>query len=175
MAETINGAMFSADCLAKPGQMPEELGNDLRMEGKGVGEIVIGACCRRLNPCMFAGQLACKHLLEEIKRGGCVDTQSQALCLLLMVLCPEVGLCAETLALPSPLSCNHRLISCSGQDVSKVRLGKLSPFTVQYLRDIKTFFGTTFKITTDADDNSALFVTNPSDLLMLCCLMRLFF
>ena len=30
-----------------------------------------------------------RYLLEEVSRGGCVDTQHQALCLQMMVLCPE--------------------------------------------------------------------------------------
>jgi len=35
------------------------------------------------------------------------------------------------------------------ESVSKVRLGKLSPYTLQYTRHLKDFFGTTFKIDLD--------------------------
>lgn len=69
-------------------------------------------------------------LLEEITRGGVIDTQSQAPCLLLMALGPE--------------------------DVSKVRFGKLSPFTIQFLRDLKTFFGVTFKLQPDPEDQTTV-------------------
>ena len=64
-------------------------------------------------------------LCEIMGRGRCVDTQHQALCLQLMVLCPE--------------------------DVSKVRFGQLSPFTIQYLRDLRDFFGVTFKVTPEQE------------------------
>eukprot|EP01080_Neovahlkampfia_damariscottae_P003135 gene3135-5451_t len=66
------------------------------------------------------GILASKLLCDEIEKGGCVDTNNQWLMLLYMALCPE--------------------------DVSKVRLGKLSDYSVDYLRNIKKFFGVTFKI-----------------------------
>lgn len=101
VAETTTGALISADCVAAAGELPEALG------------------VRTSN-----------NLFEEISRGGCVDTQSQSICLLFMVLGPE--------------------------DVSKVRFGKLSPYTVQYLRDLKDFFGVTFKITTDEESKTAL-------------------
>ena len=97
VAETTTNVLISADCVARPAELPEDL-----------------------------GVRAAKYLLEEVARGGCVDTQHQALCLQLMFLCPE--------------------------DVSKVQLGKLSPFTVQYLRDIRDFFGVTFKVTPDASN-----------------------
>jgi len=49
------------------------------------------------------GEQAAFHLLEEIYRGGCVDSTNQHLVLLLMTLGPK--------------------------DVSRVLLGPLSPFT----------------------------------------------
>lgn len=78
----------------------------------------------------FSGKLGAQLLLEEITRGGVIDTQSQAPCLLLMALGPE--------------------------DVSKVRFGKLSPFTIQFLRDLKTFFGVTFKLQPDPEDQTTV-------------------
>jgi RNA 3'-terminal phosphate cyclase-like protein len=68
---------------------------------------------------------AARRLLDEISRGGCIDTNHQWMCLLLMVLCSE--------------------------DVSKVRLGKLTEFTIQIFRDIKTIFGVQFNVKTDGD------------------------
>jgi len=35
--------------------------------------------------------------------------------------------------------------------VSKVRFGQLSPFTINYLRDLRDFFGVTFKITPEQE------------------------
>jgi len=96
VAETTKGTLYSADCVARPGELPEEL-----------------------------GKRTARFLFEEVCRGGCVDTQHQALCLQLMVLCPE--------------------------DVSKVRFGQLSPFTINYLRDLRDFFGVTFKITPEQE------------------------
>eukprot|EP00039_Didymoeca_costata_P002120 m.57649 g.57649 ORF g.57649 m.57649 type:complete len:363 (-) comp11122_c1_seq3:162-1250(-) len=96
VAESTEGALISADCVARPGELPEDL-----------------------------GKRASKYLLQEVSRQGCVDTQHQAFCLLLMVLCPE--------------------------DVSKVRFGQLSSFTIQYMRDIRQYFGVTFKIVTDSE------------------------
>eukprot|EP00076_Gallus_gallus_P016368 XP_015135674.1 RNA 3'-terminal phosphate cyclase-like protein isoform X2 [Gallus gallus] len=79
IAETINGTILSAELASNPqGQgaavLPEEL-----------------------------GQNCAKLLLEEIYRGGCVDSTNQSLALLLMTL--------------------------GQQDVSKVLLGPLSPYT----------------------------------------------
>ncbi|OQS00483.1 RNA 3'-terminal phosphate cyclase [Thraustotheca clavata] len=71
------------------------------------------------------------HLLcEEIQKGGCVDTSNQCLTLLLMTLSPE--------------------------DVSKVRFGKLTPYSIQYLRHLRDFFGVTFKIKADNDSKTVL-------------------
>ncbi|CAK4696552.1 hypothetical protein LEN26_006201 [Aphanomyces euteiches] len=71
------------------------------------------------------------HLLcEEIEKGGCVDTSNQCLALLLMTLSPE--------------------------DVSKVRFGKLTPYSIQYLRHLRDFFGVTFKIKADNDTQTVL-------------------
>ncbi|KFV54778.1 RNA 3'-terminal phosphate cyclase-like, partial [Gavia stellata] len=78
-AETINGTVLSAELASNPqGQgtavLPEEL-----------------------------GQNCAKLLLEEVYRGGCVDSTNQSLALLLMTL--------------------------GQRDVSKVLLGPLSPYT----------------------------------------------
>ncbi|GAB2233860.1 hypothetical protein Droror1_Dr00003091 [Drosera rotundifolia] len=67
-------------------------------------------------------QLACV-LLGEIEQGGVVDSTHQALLFLLCALCP--------------------------QDISKVRVGKLSPYGIESLRLIKEFLGVTFDIKPD--------------------------
>ncbi|XP_003740910.1 RNA 3'-terminal phosphate cyclase-like protein [Galendromus occidentalis] len=69
------------------------------------------------------GKTAAVNLVREIYRGGCVDTANQSLALLLMALGPA--------------------------DVSKYQFGTLTPFTIQFLRHLKDFFGLTFKIAID--------------------------
>ncbi|KAJ3303045.1 hypothetical protein HDU76_005422 [Blyttiomyces sp. JEL0837] len=69
------------------------------------------------------GVRAARLLLTEIKRGGCVDSVTQWLAVLMLALGPE--------------------------DVGKVRIGNLSRFTVGYLRDLKKFLGVSFKITAE--------------------------
>ena len=66
------------------------------------------------------GKLVAARLLEEIRAGGCVDSSMQPLIIMLMALGPE--------------------------DVSKVRLGSLSPQAVRTLRLLKEFLGVVFKI-----------------------------
>ncbi|XP_068784197.1 RNA 3'-terminal phosphate cyclase-like protein isoform X1 [Struthio camelus] len=102
VAETINGTILSAELASNPqGQgvavLPEEL-----------------------------GQNCAKLLLEEVYRGGCVDSTNQSLALLLMTL--------------------------GQQDVSKVLLGPLSPYTIEFLRHLKSFFQIMFKIETKSPE-----------------------
>jgi len=63
---------------------------------------------------------AARALLTEIEKGGCVDRQHQQLVLLMMVL--------------------------GSEDVGRCRMGVPTPRTIQFLRDIRSFFGTSFKI-----------------------------
>ncbi|XP_076867427.1 RNA 3'-terminal phosphate cyclase-like protein [Brachyhypopomus gauderio] len=96
VAETLNGTFLSVELASTPqGQgapmLPEELGRS----------------CAKL-------------LLEEIYRGGCVDSTNQSLALLYMTL--------------------------GQQDVSKTLLGPLSPYTIEFLRHIRDFFQIMFKI-----------------------------
>lgn len=76
------------------------------------------------------GRRTAKLLLSEIRKGGCIGSPNQWLMLLFMVL--------------------------SSEDVSKIRLGQLTAFTIQYLRDIRDFFDVTFKIQQDAESNTLL-------------------
>jgi RNA 3'-terminal phosphate cyclase-like protein len=74
VAESTTGVLLSAEKAAEAGQTPEDV-----------------------------GIMAAKLVLNEIQQRGCVDTTSQWLNLLLMVLAPE--------------------------DVGKIRVGQLTPFT----------------------------------------------
>ncbi|XP_028567765.2 RNA 3'-terminal phosphate cyclase-like protein [Podarcis muralis] len=96
VAETTNGTFLSAELASSPqGQGPAVLPEDLAIN------------CAKL-------------LLEEIHRGGCVDSTNQSLVLLLMTL--------------------------GQQDVSKVLLGPLSPYTIEFLRHLRSYFQVMFKI-----------------------------
>jgi len=102
VAESTTGVVLSTELTAQQGVLPEDV-----------------------------GQLAARRLLEEISRGGHVDTFHQSLVLLFMTLCPE--------------------------DVSRCRLGPLSPHTIRCLREFREFFGVVFKIKPETDTNTILF------------------
>ncbi|KAJ8401953.1 hypothetical protein AAFF_G00375340 [Aldrovandia affinis] len=102
VAETTNGAFLSAELVSSPqGQgdpmLPEDLGRN----------------CAKL-------------LLEEIHRGGYVDSTNQSLSLLYMTL--------------------------GQQDVSKALLGPLSPYTIEFLRHTRDFFQLLFKMETQKQE-----------------------
>lgn len=90
-AETTTGSYLSAEVISETGSVPE----DLALQGA-------------------------KQLLEEVYRGGCVDSTSQSLALLFMALGPR--------------------------DVSKVVTGPLSNYTVAFLRHLKDAFHLVFKL-----------------------------
>ncbi|KAF7973404.1 hypothetical protein HWV62_15197 [Athelia sp. TMB] len=74
--------------------------------------------------------LATRALLQEINLGGCVDRKHQTLVLLLMVM--------------------------GSEDVGRCRMGEPTLRTIQFLRDVKDFFGTSFKIVlADVSDSSS--------------------
>ncbi|GFO01211.1 RNA 3'-terminal phosphate cyclase-like protein [Plakobranchus ocellatus] len=75
------------------------------------------------------GRKAATCLLQEIYRGGCVDSTSQGLACLLMVL--------------------------GQQDVSKIQTGELTPYSIQFLRHIRDFFQVVFNIKVDKKTTSA--------------------
>jgi RNA 3'-terminal phosphate cyclase-like protein len=93
VAETVTGALLSGERSATGGgELPEDVGKEAALE-----------------------------LMNEILRGGCVDTTNQPTVLTLMALCPE--------------------------DVSKVRFGsELTEAAIETLRLLKRFFGVVFKI-----------------------------
>lgn len=66
------------------------------------------------------GLKATRQLLAEVNKGGCVDRKHQTLVLMFMVL--------------------------GSEDVGRCRMGEPTPRTIQFLRDVQTFFGTSFKI-----------------------------
>ncbi|KZS87468.1 18S rRNA biogenesis protein [Sistotremastrum niveocremeum HHB9708] len=88
---------------------------------------------------------ASRALLSEITRGGCIDRHCQSLVMLYMTL--------------------------GSEDVGRCKMGELSPTAVQTLRDIRDFFGTTFKIVPDTEppsiDDEGSELTGPQ--LLLSC------
>lgn len=71
------------------------------------------------------GHNAASMLLEEVDKGGCVDTVCQSLVFILMCLCPE--------------------------DVSKVTVGTLSKYSIRTLRLLKASLGVEFKVRPDEE------------------------
>jgi len=120
-AETNTGVFISAEVCSNPAgsdqgpSVPEELG-------------VQGA----------------HQLMEEIFRGGCADSLSQSLTVLLMGLGPP--------------------------DVSKFVVGPLSPYTVQCLRHVKDFMDLTFKLETlDKEEEEEKHLKMGADKVILTC------
>lgn len=113
VAETTTGCLISAEAVSNHGaqdldekrtpSLPEDLGTQ-----------------------------ASRLLLEEIRRGGVVDSSHQGLLFLLCALCPE--------------------------DVCKVRVGKLSPNAIRVLRLIKEFLNVQFSIKPDPATGTIILV-----------------
>ncbi|XP_011499814.1 PREDICTED: RNA 3'-terminal phosphate cyclase-like protein [Ceratosolen solmsi marchali] len=90
------------------------------------------------SPLMTAGSLPCVpedlgkeaalKLLDEIYRNGCIDSAFQSMTALFMAL--------------------------GKKDVSKIIVGPLTPATIQFLRDLKDFFGITFKLENYKDEEN---------------------
>lgn len=76
------------------------------------------------------GKRGAAMLLEEIRRGGVIDTNCQSLALLLMCLTPE--------------------------DVSRIRLGTLSQYTIESLRLFKAALGVEFKVKPDHETKTVM-------------------
>ncbi len=76
------------------------------------------------------GVEASRRLMEEIAAGGCVDSSHQSMAACLMALGPE--------------------------DVSKVRVGRLTEHAISTLRHIRDFTGVTFKISPERDGSILL-------------------
>lgn len=100
VGESTTGVLLSTERTAEQGELPEDIGKEAAIQ-----------------------------LLEEIRRGGVVDSYHQPLVILLMALGPE--------------------------DVCKVRFGcELTSAAVRTLRLVKDFFGVTFKIKEDRENGS---------------------
>lgn len=97
VAETTTGVFYSAEAVSNPSgsgsppSVPEDVGKE-----------------------------AAFLLMEEIYRGGCVDSVFQSVASLFMTMAPK--------------------------DISKCLMGPLSPYTIQFLRHLREFFGHTFKL-----------------------------
>jgi RNA 3'-terminal phosphate cyclase-like protein len=76
------------------------------------------------------GKRGAAMLLEEVRRGGCIDTNLQALAILWMCLTPE--------------------------DVSRIRIGTLSEHAIATLRLVKLALGVEFKIKPDPETKTVL-------------------
>jgi len=76
------------------------------------------------------GEKAAYLLLTELLNRGCVDTTNQTTALMFMGLCTD--------------------------QISKVRLGKLSPYTVKFLRHLRDFFGVTFRLEADTETGTTV-------------------
>ncbi|XP_072998054.1 probable RNA 3'-terminal phosphate cyclase-like protein [Typha latifolia] len=83
-----------------------------------------------LMPPEDVGVQVASMLLEEIDQGGVVDSTHQGLLFLLCALCP--------------------------QDVSKVRVGKLTPYGIETLRNIRDFLGVKFVIKPDPESTTVI-------------------
>ncbi|KAH6774496.1 RNA cyclase family protein [Perilla frutescens var. hirtella] len=83
-----------------------------------------------LSPPGDIGEKIASTLLGEIEQGGVVDSTHQGLLFLLCALCP--------------------------QDVSKVRVGKLSPYGIEVLRNIRDFLGVKFVIKPDPSTETVI-------------------
>ena len=79
------------------------------------------------------GASTTEALMAEVQRGGVCDSAHQPLVLLLMAIGPE--------------------------QLSKVRLGRLTPRAVKTLRVIKAFFGVTFDIRPEPDSGTVFLST----------------
>lgn len=127
VAETNTQAILSTECAYRPRKHEDP--------AAGAGSASVGVEDSLVNDYNFPtpedlGVRAARQLMTEIKKGGTVDTISQWLNLVFIALGPE--------------------------NVGKVRIGALAPFTVGYLRDIEAFLGVRFKISPDRESGTVL-------------------
>ncbi|KAG8384740.1 hypothetical protein BUALT_Bualt04G0149600 [Buddleja alternifolia] len=98
--------------------------------GRGEDEGEVEDEKKELSPPEDIGVQIASTLLGEIEQGGVVDSTHQGLLFLLCALCP--------------------------QDVSKVRVGKLSPYGIEVLRHIRDFLGVKFVIKPDPSTETVI-------------------
>ncbi len=90
----------------------------------------VESCARKGELPEDVAQRAALLLLDEVARRGVCDSTNQPLMLLFMLLCDE--------------------------EVSRVRFGQLTPFAVQFLRDLRSIFGAEFKLEEDEATNTVI-------------------
>ncbi|XP_016908085.1 RNA 3'-terminal phosphate cyclase-like protein isoform X1 [Apis cerana] len=110
---------------ASSGKSP---GFGVSLSAETTSEVIFGG--EAFSPLMSTGSLPCipedigkeaaMKLIDEIYRNGCVDSPFQAMTAMFMAL--------------------------GKKDVSKIVTGPLTPSMIQFLRDLKDFFGIIFKI-----------------------------
>nr|CAG4645520.1 EOG090X05X4 [Lynceus sp. MCZ IZ 141354] len=115
-AETINGTFYSVDTASNPLGETASVAEDVGIE-------------------------AAHALLEEVYRGGCVDSTNQSLAVLFMAL--------------------------GQKNVSKMQTGPLSTYTIEFLRHLRDFFGIMFKIETQQTEDEEL--RTGADKVLLTC------
>ncbi|KAJ3104025.1 rRNA-processing endoribonuclease [Phlyctochytrium planicorne] len=136
VAESTTGTLMSAECAYQPRKNPIAMDvDDDDEKDKVAADDLSNPESMLENDYSFPtpedlGVRTARLLLTEIRKGGCVDTVSQWLAVLMLALGPE--------------------------DVGKVRVGQVGVFTVQYLRDIKAFLGVTFKVTPDNETRTVV-------------------
>lgn len=128
VAESTTGALMSSE-MSRSGSKEEEVPH---ARPKGFVSDVTQDQDTILTPEDIA-TIASHALLEEIERGGCVDSNHQWLACLLLAL--------------------------SSEDVGRISVGQLTPHTIQFMRDLKTFFGTTFKVRMVTESNTTILAT----------------
>ena len=150
VAETTTGCLLGADVASGAGRAAWEegvsaFGDDAAEAGGGDenenGAFALGASGaggrkrRRGDPVTpeDLGASTTEALMAEVQRGGVCDSSHQPLVLLLMAIGPE--------------------------QLSKVRLGRLTPRAVKTLRVIKAFFGVTFDIRPEPDSGTVFLST----------------
>lgn len=158
VAETTTGCLIGADVASSAGKAAaEELGSTFGDEGSGGAggdggaegaetggrsgltpgdEGVVNVSRRGRGGVMVPedlGAAVTEALVAEVQRGGVVDSSHQPLVLLLMAIGPE--------------------------QISRVRLGQLTPRAVQTLRVLKAFFGVVFNIQPEPDSGTVFLST----------------
>ncbi|KAF3495607.1 hypothetical protein Bca4012_092215 [Brassica carinata] len=127
VAETTAGCYISADTAVSCGRTEE------------TGEIDVER--RERKPAEDTGVEIASWLLQEIEKGGVVDSTHQGLLFILCALCQ--------------------------QDVSKVRVGTLSNHGVETLRNLKEFLGVTFSFRPDPSTGTVILTCVGSGLINL--------
>ncbi|KAG8804095.1 hypothetical protein FRC17_006042, partial [Serendipita sp. 399] len=120
LAETTEGALFYSEAVS----VPRKEGSKQEEEKRRKKDRIFGEDREDEGPVPVTPEdvalRASRELLLEVQRGGCVDRKHQWIALLYMVL--------------------------GSEDVGKIRMGPLTVRSIQFLRDLKETFGTSFKI-----------------------------